>query len=389
MSGIRLPTAGSHNIRMISELCYANNMHPQAKYFNAFNLFKEKIGPSRFKKLLGYFGNLKDAWQANAAEFAEAGLEKELVQEIITRRALINPDEEFEKLTKEGISVITILDKNYPRLLKEIYDPPYLLYIRGEFKKEDEFALAVVGTRQPSSYGEQITPWIVEKLASAGLTIVSGLARGIDTMAHLGALSVGGRTIGVAGAGIDKQSIYPPSNRQLAEKIAQQGAIISEYPIGALALRHHFPTRNRIISGLSRGVLVVEAAAKSGALLTANHALAQNREVFTIPGSIYSKASAGPNELIKMGAKLITRPEDIFDELNLQSLKSYIENRQVIPESPEEEKILKILSHEPIHIDKIIQMTKMDAASVNATLSIMEMKGKVRNLGGNNFVLSH
>lgn len=362
-------------------------MDKEAKYFNAFNLIPE-IGPIKFKKLLAYFGSLKEAWQAKRISLKKAGLEEKLVEEILIKRKEIDPDREIEKLFKEGISIMTIKDKSYPKILKEIYDPPALLYIRGSFQKEDEFSLAVVGTRRPSSYGAQVTLDVGSKLAQAGLTIVSGLAKGIDTLAHQAALEVGGRTIAVVGSGIDKKSIYPPANRQLAEKISCQGAVISEYPIGTEAFPYHFPARNRIISGLSLGVLIIEAPEKSGALLTANHGLEQNRQVFAIPGPIYAKNSFGPNNLIKMGAKLVSSVDDILEELNLVSLKKQIETRKIIPDSKEEGLILEILSDKALHIDKIVSKTKLDTATVNSTLTLMEMKGKVRNLGGMNYVIA-
>jgi len=262
------------------------------------------------------------------------------------------------------------------------------MYIKGTLKPEDEFAVGVVGTRKLTTYGQQVASQISRDLAQAGLTIVSGLAMGIDTLAHLAALEQKTRTIAVIGSSLDRFSIFPSQNRSLAEKIAQNGALLSEYPVGSAALPHHFPARNRIVSGLSLGTLVVEAPEKSGALITANHALSQNREVFAIPGSIFSDNSAGPNNLIKMGAKLVSNAEDILEELNLKNLTQNIVARQIIAETPEEELILNFLSHEPQPVDKIVQETKMDTSIVNATLSLMEMKGKVKNLGGMQYVLA-
>jgi DNA processing protein len=364
-------------------------MHPHAPYFHAFNLFNERIGPMRYKKLLGYFGTMEKAWQEGSAQnFIQAGLEEDLAQEIPLRRPQIDLEKELAKLAKENIGILTILDENYPKLLKEIYDPPYIMYIKGELKPEDEFALAIVGTRKLSPYGQQAASHLARELSQAGLTIVSGLAHGIDTLAHLAALQQNKRTIAVVGSSIDKQSIFPPANRRLAEQIAQNGAVLSEYPLGSFALKHHFPARNRIISGLALGTLVVEAPVKSGALLTANHALAQNREVFAVPGSIYSPQSSGPNNLIKMGAKLVNGAQDILEELNLRNLSINIEMRQINPDSHEEELILNLLSQEPIPVDKIVQDTKLETALVNSTLSLMEMKGKIKNLGGMQYVLA-
>ncbi|MFH1460925.1 MAG: DNA-processing protein DprA [Patescibacteria group bacterium] len=294
-------------------------VNPEAKYFNAFNLIGG-IGPIGFKKLLEHFKSLKTAWQAEINQFQKAGLTQPAIEQIKARRPQINPDYQMERLAKQKIKMITILDENYPRLLKEIYSPPALLYLRGELKPEDEFSLGIVGTRKLSLYGRQVTLLIAAELAQAGLTIVSGLAKGIDTLAHQSALKVKGRTIAVLGSGIDRQSIYPPINRSLAEEISENGAVISEFPIETQPLAQHFPQRNRIIAGLSLGVLVIEAPSKSGALITARDALEQNRDVFAIPGHILSTNSSGPHDLIKMGAKLVNQASDILEELNLSRL---------------------------------------------------------------------
>ncbi|KKR04031.1 MAG: protecting protein DprA protein [Parcubacteria group bacterium GW2011_GWF2_39_13b] len=359
----------------------------ELKYFNAFNLFPE-IGTIRFKKLLSYFPNLETAWQSPFQEFIQAGLDEKISQKICEERNKINPDKEFEKIAKQGIEIITIQNSSYPKILKEIYDPPAILYIKGKFKPEDDFCLAIIGTRKPTSYGIQVVTDLTHKLSTAGLTIVSGLARGIDTIAHKSCLSANGRTIAVIGSGIDPPSIYPQINRKLAEQISDNGAIISEYPIGTQAMPYHFPARNRIISGLSLGVLVIEAAQKSGTFLTANHALSQNRQVFAVPGQIYSPNSAGPNNLLKMGAKLVSEAQDVLEELNLSSAVEYKEARKIIPDNHEEKLILEILSTEPIHIDKIIFRTKLDTATASSTLTLMEMKGKIRNLGGMMYVIA-
>jgi DNA processing protein len=359
----------------------------QAKYFNAFNLI-DGLGPISFKKLLAYFKSLAEAWPAEINQFRQAGLDNSVIEQIKKQRPQINPDWQMERLTKEKIDLITILDKDYPKLLKEIYTPPALLYVRGKLEPSDEFSLGIVGTRKLSLYGQQITPLITADLAQAGLTIISGLAKGIDTLTHRASLEVNGRTIAVLGSGLDKQSIYPFSNQRLAEEISQSGAVISEFPLGTKPLAQHFPQRNRIISGLSLGILVIEAPEKSGALITARDALEQNRDVFAIPGSISAENSLGPNNLIKMGAKLVSQANDILQELNLTLLTESTQiDKKVIPDNQEEALILKQLSNEPIHIDKIIGQTKLSTAIINSTLTLMEMKGKVKNLGGNNYVL--
>ncbi len=358
------------------------------KYWVGLNNFP-KFGPIRFKKIKQHFPNLKNAFNANLNELKQAGIEEKIAEEFISARLSINIDSLMEKLIKENIKVITIEDKHYPKLLLEIYDPPPMFYCLGELTIADEFALSVVGSRKYSTYGKQATEHLVKDLANNNLTIVSGLALGIDALAHEATLASHGRTIAVLGSGLDKESIYPSQNRYLADKIiASGGAIISEFPIKALPLKHHFPQRNRLISGLSLGVLVIEAGIKSGSLITARHALDQNREVFAVPGNIYSPDSTGTNYLIKQGAKLISSANDIIETLNLTQVVSYINNKKIIPDSAEEEKILTILAYEPIHVDELIRLTKLNTAIINSTLVIMEMKGIIKNLGNMQYVLA-
>lgn len=358
------------------------------KYWVAFTRYP-RIGPLRFGRILNYFPSVKEAWRAPLGELKQAGLESEVAEEFIIKRQEINPRKEWEKILKEKIKVITIKDDHYPRLLKEIYNPPYLLYYKGRLKNEAEYNLAVVGTRKISAYGKQITAELAADLVKNGLVIISGLALGIDALAHLASVENGGYTIAVLGSGIDQQSIYPSGNRYLARKIIEAGgAIISEHPPGTLALKHHFPNRNRIISGLSLGTLVIEAAAKSGALITARLALEQNREVFAVPGSIYSPTSEGPNNLIKIGARPVSSAEDILDALNLTAAEDYLQNQKIIADNKEEAKLLCYLSKEPAHIDELVRKSQMETAQVMSALSLMEMKGKVKNLGGMNYILS-
>jgi len=346
----------------------------------------ERIGPQKFKRLAQYFPNLKTAWLASFGELLKAGLMPKDAETIMEARNKINPNEEWKKLEKLNIKVITIEEKEYPRLLKEIYSPPALLYIQGNLPKNLDFTLAVVGTRKITTYGQQITPEIVKDLASAGLVIVSGLALGVDALSHQSCLEAGGKTIAVLGSGLDL--IYPVSNRQLAEKIMENGALVSEYPLGTQPLKQHFPARNRIISGLSLGALVIEGDKDSGSLITSRFALEQNREVFAVPGSVYNKASIGPNNLIKMGAKPVTSAVDILEALNLELAQEYMESKKMMPDTKEEEILWPFLSKEPIHVDELIKKSKLNTSIVNSTLTMMEMKGKVRNLGGMNYVLS-
>jgi len=359
------------------------------KYWVAFGK-SLKIGYATISLLLKYFGNLEKAWiEGRLSDFEKAGLRKDLALEILEMQRKISPDEELENIQKQGIDVLIYKDKAYPKILKEIFSPPAILYIRGKFTEADEFSLGVVGTRRFSDYGKQATQEITYGLAKAGLTTISGLAVGIDTEAHKSALEAGGRTIAVLGGGIDDKSIFPSVNRKLAEKIIENGAVISEYSPETASLKQNFPARNRIIAGLSLGVLVIEAGKESGALITARDALEQGKDVFAVPGAIYSKTSEGSNNLIKLGAKLVTSYEDILGELNIESAKRLIENREILPESDEEAEILKHLSKEPIHIDFLIQKTKMNAKEVNSTITLMEIKGKVRHLGGMNYIIGY
>lgn len=357
------------------------------KYWVAFSK-NPKIGSTRLTKLYNFFHSMQEAWRASFSDLTRAGLEENIISELLAQKISVNPDAEWEKLEKEKIQVITIADENYPKFLKEIWNPPALLYYKGDLPKKEEFTLGVVGTRRISPYGKQITPALVRDLVMNGFTIVSGLALGIDALAHKTAVESGGKTIAVLGSGIDAESVYPVQNRYLAAQIIDSGgAVISEYPVGSLALPTNFPHRNRVISGLSLGTLVIEAAEESGALITTRYALDQNREVFAVPGSIFSPTSVGPNNLIKMGAKAVTSVNDILETLNLAQAADFIQNKKIIPASPEEEKILNHLSLEPTHVDKIIATCGLDAAKVGAILTLMEMKGMVKNLGGMNYVL--
>jgi len=363
-------------------------MTDNLKYLVALAQF-QKFGPQRIKKIKNYFSDYKIAFYANVEEFKKAGIEENIAFEFIAQRINIIPDKIIEDLNNENISIIIIDDNNYPKLLSEIYYPPQLLYYKGRILKE-EFSIAIVGTRKFTIYGKQIAEEFSSNLANNNLTIISGLAIGIDAIAHDSAIKAGARTIAVLGSGLDKKNIYPSSNRYLAEKIvASGGAIISEFPIGTPPLKHHFPQRNRIIAGLSLGVLVVEAAEKSGALITARFALEQNREVFAIPGNIKSLYSFGPNNLIKQGAIPVTSPKDILNALDLGEIKNYISNKKIIPETKEENMIYTNLNYEPKHIDELIKLTGLNTSVINSTLTIMEMKGIVKNLGGMKYVIKN
>lgn len=358
------------------------------KYLVAISQFP-KIGPKRYQLLRNYFQTPTNIWNANLSELKHAGLEENLASEFALARNEIDPDAEMEKLSKENIQAIGADDEKYPKLLKEIYSAPFILYYKGNLNNLHEQAIAVVGTRRVSYYGKVVTPQIVTELLNQDLIVVSGLALGVDGLAHLTAVKNKKTTIAVLGSGLDAENIYPSSHRRLAEDIINNnGLIMSEYPIGMMALKQNFPSRNRIISGLSLGTLVIEADEKSGSLITAQFALEQNREVFAIPGPITSPLSIGTNNLIKKGAKPVTCVEDILEELNLKQIKTFRSNREIIPDSPEEATILKHLIDEPRHINELAQMTALAMTEINATLMKLEMKGKVRNLGNMMYVIN-
>jgi len=284
---------------------------------------------------------------------------------------------------KDKIEVIKKSSRGYPKILKEIHNAPKQFYIRGSLPKDHNLNFAIVGTRAASEYGKTLAFKIAKELAELGFNIISGLALGIDTQAHLGALEGKGKTTAVMGSAIDDNSIYPSENLNLVKKIISSGgAVISEYEPGTKSEIWFFPERNRIIAGLSRGVLVVEAPEKSGALITARAALEQNREVFAIPGSIFSKNSYGTNTLIKSGAKMVTAVDDILEELNLTGLKNEKKLAEKENLTEKEKTILEIIEKEPIHTDKICKISKMAAGQVLSTVSLLEIRGIIKNIGG-------
>ena len=355
------------------------------KYWVGFNVISG-IGRVKFSQLENYFDSLEDAWKASSVELSRSGLDKNSVRAINERRSRISPDEEMEKLESFDIKVLTWHDDDYPARLKEIYDYPPLLYIRGSILDEDEWCLAVVGTRRPTVYGRQVAEEMATELARNKITIVSGLAKGIDTIVHQSALDAGGRSIAIMGGGLD--TVYPAENTGLAKSLLKQGALVSEYHPGTRPRAENFPRRNRIMSGMSLGVLVVEAGKKSGALITARLALEQNREVFAIPGSILSPASSGTNRLIQEGAKLVSDYADILEELNLTAVAQQLEMKDIIPSSETESLMLKHLSAEATHIDEVCRASGLPVSTVSSTLAMMELKGIVKQVGAMNYVLA-
>jgi DNA processing protein len=358
-------------------------------YWVAFNRIRQ-IGPVRFSLLLRGFRTLEEAWAAPAARLRETGLDETGVRAILASRPDIHPEEELAALEKHGIRAVTWNDPDYPERLREAGDSPPVLFVKGVDPPGPELAVAIVGTRKMTPYGRQVTDRLTRGLAESGVTIVSGLARGIDGIAHRAALEAGGRTAAVLANGLD--SVYPAEHTQLARQIAEAGCLLSEYPPGVRTGRDFFPRRNRIISGLCLGVLVVEGAHDSGALITARHALDQGREVFAVPGSVFSSVSQGPNLLIQRGeAKLVTQVSDILEELNLSVVQSQpslpIIGKEIPAGASESEAtLLKHLTDQPIHIDDVRRASGLPVSTVSSLLQILELKGFVRQVGGMNYV---
>ncbi|MFA6525237.1 MAG: DNA-processing protein DprA [Patescibacteria group bacterium] len=355
-------------------------------YWNSLNCIPQ-IGPQTFKKLREGFTNMANAWNASYQEFVACGVSPNIAKAIVERRNSINPEKEWEKLERLEVRMITIVSDEYPRLLSEISRPPAVLYWQGNWDALSNLTIAIVGTRNPTSYGIQVAKDLAGELAKENICIVSGMALGIDGIVHKSALENKGKTAAVLGSGID--ILHPRTHERLAKEIIENGGIIlSEFPLGTAPLKYNFPIRNRIISGLSTGCVVIEAGQKSGALITARFALEQNREVFAVPGNIYQKNSLGPNNLIKMGARVVTGVNDILDTLNISIKVTEKEKGTIEADNPEEAKIIEVISMEPTHIDEIVENSGLPATVTNATLTMMEMKGKVRNIGGMNYVLS-
>jgi len=346
------------------------------------------IGPARFHKLIDRFKEPERAWRASEQELSSLGVDAKFMPLLLEKRHAISLEREMEKLRRLDVTVLSSFDADYPLRLKEIFNAPPLLYVKGAISRQDDQSIGVVGTRGPSVYGKELATRVVPELVRTGLTIVSGLARGIDSVAHRAALESGGRTIAVLGCGIDV--VYPSENRALFERIQQHGAVVTEYPLGTKPDAFNFPARNRIISGLSLGTVVIEAQYTSGALITADYALEQNREVFAFPGRATDRGSAGCNRLIREGrAKLVTSTEDILAELDLTVAVQQLEIKVAIPANDEEGKLLSLLSHEPVHIDDLARQTAMTAPTVASTMLMLELKGTVRQIGSMSYVLAH
>jgi DNA processing protein len=360
-------------------------VNKELQYWVGFNIVPG-IGRVKFSQIETYFGRLENAWKATAGDFKKAGLDSNTIQAIETWRPQIDLAAEMDKLEKTGVQALTYRDSGYPARLKEIYDYPPLIYLKGDWLPRDETCLAVVGTRRATAYGRQVTEELVEDLAKHQVSIISGLARGIDTVAHRRTLEAGGRTVAIFACGLD--TVYPPENAALAARMVGNGALVSEYPLGSKPRPDNFPRRNRIMSGMSLGVLVIEADESSGAVITAHMAVEQNREVFAIPGSILSPMSRGTNTLIQEGAKLVRHCDDILEELNLPSGARQLELKEPATLSETEQQLLRQLGSEPVHIDLVCRNSGLPVAVVSSNLAIMEIKGLVKLVSAMNYVLT-
>ncbi len=357
----------------------------ERRYWVAFNLVKG-IGAVRFRRLLNQFDSLEEAWQAPLDSLRAVGLSSKHLENLLQIRTQVDVDRYWDTLQSKDIQVLTWLDEQYPRLLREIDQSPPVLYVRGGLNISDEIAVAVVGTRRVTKYGRQVAEEIAIGLAQNGVTVVSGLARGVDSIAHQAALEAGGRTIAVLGSGVDK--IYPPEHRRLAERIIAQGALLSDYPPGTQPDATNFPPRNRIISGLSLAVVVVEAGEKSGALITASFAADQGRDVFAVPGYIHAPQSLGTNRLIQKGAYPYMGVADLLETLNLTVRVQQNFARQSLPTDANEARLLEQLSDQPMHVDELARLCAMPVAQVSSILAMLELKGLARAVGGMSYIVA-
>ncbi len=355
------------------------------RYWLGFNRVRG-IGPVRLRALLDAFGSVRAAWEASPEALQDVGLDRRTLGHFIQAREALDLRQLEAAVERAKVRVYTWDDPAYPAALRDLVDSPPVLFVRGELRDQDDWALAVVGTRKPTTYGREVAHQFATELAQQGITVVSGLARGIDAIAHRAALDAGGRTIAVLGCGVDR--IYPAEHQRLAQDIVAQGALVSDYPLGMPPEAANFPARNRIISGLSRGVLVVEAGATSGALITAEFAAQQGRDVFAVPGSIFSPASIGTNRLLREGAQLATCVADILEALHLESVSEQSEARASIPTSLTEVALLNYLTREPTHIDELARASGIPIEMVNSTLVMMELKGLARQVTPLHYVLA-
>ncbi|OZV12894.1 DNA-protecting protein DprA [Tissierella sp. P1] len=347
------------------------------------------VGNVNMGKIIDHFNDIRDLWELNSNQFSFIkNLNNEVREKLIYNRNNEYIKRLFDNIEKENVHVITIYDENYPTRLRYINDNPRVIYVKGNIIEEDRVAIAIVGSRKATAYGKWACEKFTKELANLGVTIISGLASGIDTIAHKTALDNGTRTIGVLGNGID--IVYPKKNLFLYNDIEKNGGIVSEFPLGTPPLAFNFPQRNRIISGLSMGVIVIEAQEKSGSLITAHHALEQGKDIFALPGNINSIFSGGTNKLIKDGAKPLLEIDDIIEEINELQEKLILSKKDGLDYSNYSEteiKIIKFLEEGPLHSDTIAYKMGIDIVTLNSILTVLELKGSVKELSGRVFTI--
>ena len=370
--------------KALVKLDFALTALPTQAYWVAFNKVAG-IGPARLTALLAVCGSIEAAWKASIQQLQAAHLDKRSQENLLLARRQIDLAAEWQRVVRTGTQVLTWDDAHYPANLRETDAPPPVLYVRGELRPDDVLAVAIVGTRRASAYGREVAHMAATEFAHNQVTVISGLALGVDTVAHRATLEAGGRTVAVLGSGVDQ--VYPAQNRELADAIMANGALVSEYPIGTQPEANNFPPRNRIISGLSRGVVIVEASQRSGALITAQFAAEQSREVFAVPGSILHPGSAGCNELIRQGATPFLSVNDVLDQLNFATLSTQTLVRQSTPADPLEAQLLTILAQEACHIDDLVRRTALPSNQVSSLLTLLELKGLVRQVGAMTYMI--
>jgi DNA processing protein len=351
----------------------------QKEYLIALSTFIP-LGPARLKLLISYFKKPGKVWNAPARDLTDTGLGTKIVEHFVRHRDSFDIDEYFKKLEKFSIKALTLFDDDYPGNLKKISDAPYVLYVKGKLARSDDRAVAIVGSRIMTSYGRDVARKFASELANFGITIISGLALGVDAEAQRAAFEAGGRTIAVLASGLD--IISPLTNKALAlEFIKSHGAVVSEYPLGHVPFKSDFVVRNRLISGLAKAVIVVEGKIRSGTFYTVNAAASQGRPVFAVPGQITSPTSEGPNYLIQSGATPITSVSDVMEELHMQMIVSREPVEKIMPGNPDEKRILELLETKPLYLDELTRISGLSASVISARLTTMETKGMIKRMG--------
>lgn len=365
----------------------SSNKLEQNKYLIGISVY-QKIGPIRYSRLIKYFKDEKLIWTSSYDELVNAGLEKNISKDFVIKREQIDLDKEINKLKKEKISIVKIGDTEYPKQLEKIESPPFLIYYKGEIKHNYTKSVAIVGTRKLSHYGKQSTHEITKNLTSNKIITISGLALGIDTIVHKTTVENNGKTIAVLGSGLNDNNIYPKTNFLLSKKIVESGGcVMTEFPAGAQPMPYNFPLRNRIVSGLCSGLLVIESPEKGGSLITASHAKDQGKKIFAVPGSIYSKNSSGTNNLIKNNeATMITNANDLLKGLNVKTNKHSNDKKEQTSKLSDNEKIiLKLLDRTPMHIDKLVRISGLSSNTISSVVTMLEINGMIKNIGNMNY----